>query len=308
MEVVETPVPIPGPGQVRVRLRARPINPSDLLYIEGRYGRSAERFPAVPGFEGAGTVEAVGEGSSLRCGTKVAMATAAAGTWQDRVVADADEVMALPEALPESTGCQVSINPFTALLLLRTCDPAPGDWIVQSAASSAVGKMLLFLARRSGLRCACVARDPHRCEELARLGADAVIDSAREPVEDRIREHTDGAAVALDAVGGEIGTDLLRSLRDGGRFISYGMLSGKPVEAQPHDLVFRDITLEGFWLPPVWARVPVAERQRLAERVLELVSEPGFVPTASAEFDLSDVRDAIHRARSRHAGKVLLNG
>src|SRR5262245_61246435 len=87
LQVQHIPAPQPGRGQVRVRMLASPINPSDLLFIRGNYGRMPV-FPATPGFEGVGIVETSGGGllGRLRAGKRVAVLNGVGGNWQEQVV------------------------------------------------------------------------------------------------------------------------------------------------------------------------------------------------------------------------------
>lgn len=278
-----------------MRLRARPVNPSDLLFVEGHYGRQAH-FPSPVGFEGAGVVDAVGDHTDVRVGTRVAVP--AIGTWQDYVTVPAREVLVLPDSVSDEVGCQATINPVTAVLLLDSLGLRPGQWLVQTAAASTVGRMILLLARQSDLRCACVVRSGNHTEALRALGADLVIDSSREPVTSRLRTRTGGGADAIvDAVGGEIGTQALRSLRDGGTFLSYGTLSRAPLSVAPEELVFRALTIDGFWLPDRLARHEPAEREDAFRRGMKLLSNPECAPEPGNRYDLRQVREAVRCAR-----------
>src|SRR5262245_46505833 len=102
LQVRELPVPEPGPGQVRVRMLATPINPSDLLYVRGEYGR-LPKLPTSPGFEGAGVVEAVGPGllGRLRAGKRVAVLNGRGGNWQQQVIVPARQVVPVPATLSD---------------------------------------------------------------------------------------------------------------------------------------------------------------------------------------------------------------
>src|SRR5262245_30262282 len=97
LHVREVPAPKPGPGQVRVRMIASPINPSDILYVSGTYGRRPD-LPAAPGFEGVGVVEASGAGllGWFRRGKRVAVLNGKGGNWQEQVVVPARQVVPVP--------------------------------------------------------------------------------------------------------------------------------------------------------------------------------------------------------------------
>ena len=123
----------------------------------------------------------------------------------------------------------VAINPLTAhLLLANFVDLEPGDWVLQSAANSAVGEMVIQLAAARGLRTINVVRRDGLADALTALGADAVVAEGPDFAQ-RLQAATVGAPVrlALDAVGGETFQRLLATLGPGGTLVSYGMMSAR---------------------------------------------------------------------------------
>ncbi|MBB5959799.1 NADPH:quinone reductase-like Zn-dependent oxidoreductase [Saccharothrix tamanrassetensis] len=300
------PRPRPGAGEVLVRVRARPVNPSDELYVEGRYGRRPA-LPAVPGFEGVGTVEETTTGSPA-VGQRVAVS--AQGTWQEYVVVPEADLIPVPDRLPDHVACQLTVNPLTALLLTRRLALRAGDWLLITAAGSALSRMVLHLVRRDDVRCVCVVRDD-RHDDLTRAGASAVVNAATDDVVGRVREVTGGEGVhaVLDAVGGEPGSTALRCLRSGGQAVVLGMLDGGTIGVTPHALVFSDLTIRGFWLPYHLSRQSPEVRAELAERAIDLLSAPGFAAPVAATYDLDDVAAALdHVHRPGRHGKVILTG
>src|SRR6478672_7381817 len=150
------PVPTPEAGQALIRVKATPIHASDLHVLRGRYGFSLE-FPTVGGhMECVGRIEALGPGTEgLEIGERVvAVAVAAvpgshtAGTWQQYLVVDTQRLLPVPDRLSDSDACQLAVNPLTALLLVtRELDVQPGEWLLQTAAGSTVGRLVIQLAR-----------------------------------------------------------------------------------------------------------------------------------------------------------------
>ncbi|RJL23245.1 zinc-dependent alcohol dehydrogenase family protein [Bailinhaonella thermotolerans] len=299
--------PEPGPGEVRVRITLRPINPADLLFVRGRYGRRAA-FPSPVGFEASGVIDRCGPGADAAAGTRVAVD--ALGTWQEFAVVPARDVVPLPAGVSDEAACQMMINPFTALLLLRASAVVAGDWLLQSAGASAVARMVLREARDRGVRCVSVVRDGRHAEELRKHGAE-VADRSEGDLAERVREVTrgEGAAVALDAVGGRLGQELMTCLRPGGRLIVYGLLSGDPVPVEPADLIFRGVSAEGFWLPERLGRLSLRERSELTAVVLRRLESDGAPAPVEAVYELGDHRQALaHAERPGRFGKILLAG
>jgi NADPH:quinone reductase-like Zn-dependent oxidoreductase len=163
LQVKEIPAAEPGPGQVRVRMRASPINPSDLLVVRGQYGRLPS-LPATPGFEGVGVIDAAGPGllrllRGLKPGRRVAVLNGRGGNWAEAVVIPARQAVPLPDDLPDEQAAAFFVNPATALVMTRWVLRVPaGAWLLQTAAGSALGRMLLRLGRRDGFRTLNVVR------------------------------------------------------------------------------------------------------------------------------------------------------
>ncbi|MEU6152934.1 zinc-dependent alcohol dehydrogenase family protein [Actinosynnema sp. NPDC047251] len=290
-----------------MRMTARPVNPSDELFIEGRYGRRPT-LPAVPGFEGVGTVEETTTGGPA-VGQRVAVA--AQGTWQEYVAVPAADVVPVPDRLADSAACQLTVNPLTALLLTRELALRDGDWLLITAAGSALSRMVLHLAYRTGVRCVCVVRNRGHDDDLTRAGAAAVINTAVEDLVARVREVTGGEGVhaTLDAVGGELGTAAIQCLRDGGQAVVLGMFDGGTLALTPHTLVFRSITVRGFWLPHIVSKQTAEVLAELSKHAVELLSTPDFAAPVAATYDLADVATALDHVRQPgRRGKVILTG
>ncbi|MFD7536313.1 zinc-dependent alcohol dehydrogenase family protein [Streptomyces sp. NPDC058961] len=305
----------PGPGEVRIRMTARPINPSDLLLIRGRYGRPARfgpLFPGAPptapvGFEGAGVVDKAAPGIQMEPGSRVAVS--ADGTWQEYVNVPVTDIIEIPDSLPDDLACQMTVNPLTANLLLDDLGLTAGDVLLQTAAASAVGKMITALARQRGIRCAGLVRRHHR-------SSSPPDDDVREIVADppqRAREQMErfagdcGVAAALDAVGGVTGRLALNCVRDGGRMTVYGMLSGSPIPVSPDALVFRGITLAGFWLPQRLKAMSPAAVDDLIRTVTGQLTRRELAAPVAGRHELDDIKAAVqHSEADTSRGKVLL--
>jgi NADPH2:quinone reductase len=139
--VVELPVPRPGPGQVLIRVAASPINPSDLMFIRGLYGFK-KPLPAVPGFEGSGTVVEAGGGMMPRFlkGRRVACAAAdpniAGGMWAEYLVTSAQLCVPLSKQVDMEQGATMLVNPLTAWALMEEARLGRHRAVVQTAAAS----------------------------------------------------------------------------------------------------------------------------------------------------------------------------
>ncbi|BBK35646.1 alcohol dehydrogenase [Allostella sp. ATCC 35155] len=311
LRLAERPVPAPGPGEVRVRMRLRPINPADLLTVRGLYG-TRPRLPAVPGYEGVGVVDALGEGVSTPVpGTRV-VPLASNGTWQEFCVTKAAALLPVPDAIGDENAAQFVVNPLTALAMVeQELGAGPGDWLVQTAAGSTLGRIVLQLARISGFRTINLVRRPEQAAELTALGADLVIATEDPDAAGRVAAATAGQPVlrAIDAAGGAMAATALSLLSPGATMLSFGMMSGEPIPVDPAHLVFRDLSLRGFWLTNWMRRAGNERRQALIARLGDLMARGLVAPPVFAVHPLTAVLAAVAASeRPGRAGKVLLAG
>ncbi len=310
LRLVELPEPEPGPGQVRLRLTHRPVNPSDLMTIAGQYGRLPS-LPATPGLEATGVVDALGDGvDGLQIGQRV-VPLGLGGTWRTWGVIDARRVLPVPDALSDQTAAQMIGNPVTAWVMLEELlDLEPGDWLLQTAAGSTLGRLVIQLARLNGYKTINLVRRPEQVQELLDLGADAAFCTADPDVARQVRALTGkGAHGALEAVGGETGALALSCLAPGGKMIVYGMLSMQPIPLHSGEMLFRGTRIEGFWLSYWFATTPRAQQQAVLMRLVQLMLQEKLVPPVEAEYDLADFRQAIlHAETPGNSGKILLTG
>jgi NADPH:quinone reductase-like Zn-dependent oxidoreductase len=311
LQLDDLPEEAPGPGQVRLRLTHRPINPSDLLTISGHYGR-LPRLPAVPGLEGVGRVEALGEGvAGWRAGDR-AIPLGAGGTWRESVTVAAAQLLPVPEAVSDETAAQFVVNPVTAWVMLEEeLALRPGDWLAQTAAGSALGRLVIQLAQRRGYHTVNFVRRAEQVAELRDLGADAVFSSDEADLVARVRALTGGRGVAgaLDAVGGETGALALRCLRPGGTLLVYGLLGGEPLPIHNGEMLFRGLTVRGFWLSHWFQHTPPQRVQTTLRELMGLMAGGQLAPVVEAAYDLADWRAAVaHAERPGRQGKIVLIG
>jgi NADPH:quinone reductase len=309
LRVEDVERPEAGAGEVLVKMRARPINPSDLLTVRGLYG-SLPVPPATPGLEGMGVVAEVGEGvAHLRAGQRV-IPLGVAGTWAEFVVAPAAQLIPVPDSVSDQTAAQFVVNPLTAwIMTVEELSLQPGEWLLQTAAGSTLGRVVLQIAKQRGFKTINVVRRREQAEELKALGADEVVCTDEEDLPERVREITgrEGLRKAIDAVGGETGADVVRALGRGGVMLVYGLLSGRPMPIDGGRMIFTSATVRGFWLGE-WMRSAPPERQMaVTGAMLRAMATQEIVPPVEAEYPLSDILAAAeHSERPGRSGKVLL--
>lgn len=313
LQLHDLPVPEPGPGQVRVRMLAVPVNPSDLLVIRGEYGRLPS-LPATPGFEGVGVIDAAGPGllrllRGLRPGRRVAVLNGGGGNWQEYVVLGARQAIPVAADLPDEQVATFFVNPSTSWIMTQeVLKVPPGAWLLQTAAASAVGRMVVRLGKHYGFNTINVVRRPEQAEELRREGAAHVIVSGREPIADRVRALTPGGVpFALDAVGGPTGKAVVEALGPGGKMLVYGTLSGEPIALDPRALMGGQKSIAGFWLSEWVKGQGVLGMLRLFRKVQGLMRLGVLKTDIGGVYTIDNFKQAIAQAQTPgRKGKVLL--
>ena len=306
----DVPAPQPGPGEVMVRMLASPVNPSDLMYVAGKYGLKPA-LPATPGFEGVGVVEATGGGilGWLRKGKRVAVISDRNGTWAEYTVTKARQVVPVPAEMSDEQAASFFVNPATAVAMTQhVLKITRGAWLLQSAAGGELGKMVIRLGHKLVFRTINVVRRREQVEELKKLGADHVIVESDGPIPEQVRRLVpDGVRYAIDPVGGETGSQVIAALAHGGRCLLYGSLSDEPVSVHPRYLIGNDLRVEGFWLG-AWAKKQgVLTMLKLFRRVRALMREGVLQTQFAATYPIEQVAKAVeHAATPGKGGKVLL--
>lgn len=304
LKVVEVESPDLGDGQARAQVLRAPINPSDLVQIAGEYGVKPD-LPAVAGNEGLGrVVEVSGDGLSVG---QMVLLPAGTGTWVSEVVASVRAFTPLPEGDPDQL-CMLLVNPATALLLLSDFVALrAGDWVIQSAANSGVGGYVVQLAKARGLNLINVVRRESAIADLKELGAENVLVDGPDLAK-RVREISGtGMKLALDAVAGDTAGRLAETLTRRGTLVNYGAMSMKPLEVVASSLIFRDVTLRGFWLVNWFEQASKETQMATYAELTRMVMTGELYAPIDRHFGLDDIREAVaYTWQGGRSGKVLL--
>jgi NADPH:quinone reductase-like Zn-dependent oxidoreductase len=274
--------------------------------VLGGYGIRPE-LPSGAGFEGSGTVDALGPGVELALGAKVSFTCI--GAWAEYAIVPAKAVMPLPESLPFAIGAQVFVNPLTAWAMLHEAGLQSGDWLLLTAGGSTFAQLVLQLAAQRGIRVICTVRRPDQVAQLLALGATAVVDTERENLPKRVRELTEkaGAKACFDAVGGATGAQALQCLAPGGQMLVYGMLSLQELPLNNGLLIFKGLIVRGFWLTTWLAQVAKPVRAQAVQDILAALANGTLQIQVEATYPLAQAQAAVAHAEQpgRH-GKVLI--
>lgn len=310
LAVADRPVPRPGAGQVLVRIAAAPVNPSDLAFLRGAYG-IRKRLPVVPGFEGSGEVVAAGMGAWPRrlVGRRVACAAPSDGdgTWAEYMLADAAQCIPLRKDTDIEQASMMIVNPFTAWALLGMAKGLRARTVVQTAAASALGRMIQRLAAKRGVSVVNVVRRPEQVALLEGEGAEHVLDSSAADFDERLKDLCKRlrATAAFDAVAGELTGRLLAAMPHGGTAIVYGGLSMQPCLADPRSLIFERKSVRGFWLADWMRGAGALKKFRAAQGVQRLLKDE-LRTEVRARLPLERAPEGVRGyAREMTGGKVI---
>jgi trans-2-enoyl-CoA reductase len=195
------------------------------------------------------------------------------GTWQEYICLDEGYVWLLPDRITDEQAAQIVINPWTAYSMVKDLGAVPkGEYLVQSAAGSTLGKQVIALAKHWDIKLINIVRRAEQKAELKASGADEVICSAEEDVAARVKEITGGKGAwgALDAVAGTMTQTLASCVRDGGQIFVYGVLGGFVSCISVMDL-FRNVQVAGWTLSKV--RNDPVRREACAAEVAALMRD-----------------------------------
>ncbi len=310
LHIRDVPDPEPGPGDILVRVLLSPVHPADLHVMRGRFGRTPA-LPTSPSIECVGVVEALRAGvDGPKPGTRVVLLDIWA-SWRELVVAPAERVIPVPDAVSDQDAAQAMINPLTALVLtLVEHRLRPGEWLAQTAAGSTVGRLVLQLARREGFRTLNLVRRSAQVAEIAELGGDLTLctDDGDWPAQFARTAESGRLEKAIDCVGGRVGAAVARGLQPGGRLLVYGALSSHR-QSDPAAfempifvprLIYSATSVQGWFLFHWLNLTPIVETSAALRSVLDRlvagqlrlppakVYRPGEVSTALAQAEASD--------------------
>ncbi|MBY5988939.1 zinc-binding dehydrogenase [Roseovarius atlanticus] len=299
----------PGEGQVRIKTLLSPIHNHDLWTVRGTYGYKPSLPGAIGGSEAAGIVDAVGAGvdDSLK-GQRVAVA-GVHGTWAEHFLAPANGLMPLPEQISNEQGAQLIAMPFSAISLLDSLKADKGDWIVQTAANGAVGRIVAVLAAERGINLVNLVRREEAAQGLRDAGTSNVISTSDDDWTDRVRQAVgDGKLVsAIDSVGGDIAAHLVDVLSGDGELIVFGTATGDPMPLSSGPLIMKQITIKGFWGARVGSEMDPDHRESLMKELVTLAVQ-GKLPLATdGTYSLDQITDAVTASLTPgRDGKVML--
>ena len=297
----------PNAGEVVFDVLAFPINPADVSFCKGTY-RLKPPLPATPGAECIGRVTAVGAGvSHVKPGDLVI--NLQRENWAQKRRVKGDDVITVPPGMDLRQAAMLRINPPTALLMLTdVVDLKPGDWVIQNVANSAVGRLLIRLARARGLKTMNVVRRDALFGALKALGADAcVVDGPN--LAATVKAQTGGAPIrlGLDAVSGRATARLSSCVTDGGVVCNYGSMTGEDPVMSRSALIAGGQTLVGFILGRALATRSLEQVRAIYADLGGQILEGTLSAPVEKVYPIEQIKAALtHAQRGERSGKILV--
>lgn len=313
LRVVQRPVPKPGPNEVLVRVAASPINPSDQMFLLGQYGFQ-KPTPVVPGFEGSGTVVAVGSGTGLMgrylMGKRVACVTQQEGdgVWAEYVATAVNYALPLDDAVSLEQGATSVVNPLTAVALIDIARRAGHKMVINTAAASVLGQMLHRLGQQEGIEVVGIVRRVAQVEQLKQQGVAHVLNSGDADFTQKLHDlcRQQNIRLAFDAIAGDSPLILLTAMPNHSKVTVYGALSQQAVQIDPTGLVFHDKSVDGFWLTP-WVGQKSFLQSLLMWRRAQKLMHTTLKTEVRARYALTEAQQAVEAYENQMTGgKVLL--
>ena len=290
----DVPIPSPGPGEILIRQTAAGLNFIDVYHRTGLYPVT---LPTGLGLEGAGIVEAVGEGvTRFHIGDRAAFCSGPLGAYADFACVPQNKAVRVPEAIELDVAAAIMLKGLTAeFLVRRLVHLGAGDSVLFHAAAGGVGLIACAWLAKLGVTVIGTVGSPAKAELAKAHGCTHTILYRDEPIAARVRELTDGKGcrAVFDSVGADTIIASLDSAARRGLVVSFGNASGPPAPFAASELARRGSLM--FTRPTLFDFVGTVEELDMAAAALfEVVTSGSVRPVIGARFALEDAAQA-HR-------------
>jgi NADPH:quinone reductase len=311
LQVKKLNIPTPSANYVLVRMDYSTINVSDLFFIQGMYVRRP--LPTICGGEGAGVVVASGGGqlADSLVGKRVSIISDTAkssGTWAEYSLASAGSCYVVDENISQEQAAAGIVNPMTVAIMLSKIQEGNHAAVVQNAAASSLGKMLIKACSLKKIPIVNIVRRQEQVNLLKQEGAEHVLDSSTEDFYKNLANLCKkmNVTVGFDAVAGEATNTMLRAIRAPGVVYNYGALSLEPCHANSLVLLGENKRLEGLWLTR-WLKETKYDTKQQVNREIQSLMKQGLHTHFVKEFSLERIKEALNEYNSnKTSGKILL--
>ncbi|MET4700252.1 NADPH2:quinone reductase [Constrictibacter sp. MBR-5] len=308
LRIEDWPEPEPGPGEVQVAVAAVGVNYVDMLMCAGGYQLKPE-LPFVPGLEAAGTVRKLGpDVTGVAVGDRVISAHRP-GAFAEYAVCGADKLWPVPEGFDFAEAATFRSAFHTAYhALAQRAHLKAGETLLVHGASGGTGLAAVQIGKVMGARVIATGGSDDKLAEVARLGADDVVNYTKGPLRDAVKALTGGKGVdvVFDPVGGDVFDESMRCLRWGARVCVIGFTSGRRPEAKVNHVLIKGASILGIRAGEATRHDPsLLEDSR--RTLLGWVAEGKLRPHISHRFTLDQVHEALQTVADRKVlGKAVM--
>ncbi len=285
----ELDIGAPGAGEVRIKVEAVGLNRAEAMYRAGQYPVQPQ-LPSLVGYEGVGTILAVGEGvSDYEMGQRVCVLPRISqgdyGIWADEAIVPTGILLPAPEGMDSVTAAAIWMQYMTAYAVYEVANVGPNDAVIIPAASSSVGLAAIQLCNWAGAVTIAATRTSAKVQALRDLGAAHVIATEEEDLVARVMDITKGkgARCAFDPVGGPYVDTLAQALAPRGILFIYGGLSGQPTPYPHWPMAFKGASMRGWVASEIWNHPERYENAR--KTILNGLEQGKLSPVIARTFE-----------------------
>ncbi|EAS01170.1 zinc-binding dehydrogenase family oxidoreductase (macronuclear) [Tetrahymena thermophila SB210] len=302
-------IPQPTEGEVLIQVEAAPINPSDLLFIEGQHSNPSKQPPCIPGFEGSGIIVKSGGGelADSLINKRVAFYRSK-GSFAQYTVSKAEWCLVFDKQITFNQAASSFINPLTVINMLEIVKEAKVKAIVNSAASSALGRMIVRYFKKNGIDVINIVRRPEQIDILKQEGATYILNQNDKDFLNQLNKITNqlNATIFFDAVAGSFTGEVLTQMPIYSTAYVYGFLSGKNFSIPTYEFIYNKQNIQGFSITSRLLTLSPEKRKKQLEIVQEFI-QTDFKTDIANEFPIKNIEKAInYYSQNMSEGKVLL--
>ena len=313
LQFLESELPKLAPDEVLVKIKAAPCNPSDLAFIQGGYNVRKD-LPAIPGFEGTGSVIDCGNNPKISAlkGKTVSFFSQSdrGGSWATHIPVRAADCIVIGDELPLEQAACFSVNPFTAYAMIELAKDHRSKGIIQNASGGQVAKFINALAKREGIEVINIVRKEEQVTVLKQAGEKHVFWHLEEDFLLKLTEAAEkfDARISFAAVGGDQSGHILKSMPESSILYLYGALGARTLSEIPaSDIIFKNKIVRGFNMNEWKGRLKKDSFDEAASFLQKLFIDGTLKTDIQGSFKLADYGEALMQyIRNMSGGKVLL--
>ena len=293
------------PNEVLIKILIFPINPADILLVEGKYGNTQQTNIPL-GTECVARVLDTGKRVKNFKINDIVMPLLK-NTWVEKKIVDEEKLIKLPNKIDLKQASMLRVNPASAYLMINNyVKIKQNDYILQNAANSALGQYVIQLCKAYGIKTVNLIRRKEPFNHLKEIGATKII--LYKDIKRNINFLKNSKIkLFLDAVGGSDVNIIANLLEENSTVINYGLLSNSNIEIHPKNTIFRGVCLKGFWLTQWIAMLKKEEIKNLYSHLAQLILKKKLKANVQEIYYIKDIKKAVKVARLyKRSGKILV--